>query len=165
MRKDIEVPDLGKVSIYQSSWTGRFRVVTAKGAARRGGKRTFYIPNPNPEKPEIILNIDGSDFKGYGAVVNGKYYHLIDGIPWYCYVLVVFGFTLWMTLSMIPSVVSVLPLVGGAIGGAIGGVMAGLYLYVMRTFSKPWARALIYLPFFAADFGLRLGIALIILAS
>ena len=116
----------GTVEYEENFWTGRKQLTVGGVILERKNKKEYV-------SEEYHATITGTIFTGVFVNLNGTYIKISEKTSTTEYVLGFLPFILVLIWGNVPSLLAILPIVGGAIGGAIGGGVSAANLMFMKT--------------------------------
>ena len=127
--------------VYTEGVVGN-RELSFNGIPLRKISSTDFEYTPVGESP-VPVRLYGSYLGGLSLNVNGEQIQVVPKLRWYEAVLSVLIFAIVMVWSSVPSLISVLPVVGGAVGGALSGLIAVVNLLLIKGTRSVWMKLLI----------------------
>ena len=149
--KRIEIDNFGDIDTFYNTLTGRFKFKSGESISTRISKTSYKITNFQTHE-ELYISIEGSFLKGYQALINQKYYVLVDPIPWYMFAIIWIPFIVSIVCGLVLPNFGY-PYVGGLIGGVISGLFTALSFFFCLLFrNKKWIFVLLQIPIFIIMF-------------
>ncbi len=129
MRVVIQKSQLGKIDYEESFWTGKKLILIDGKVLKKRSKNVYYL---NDGESTNVYYLEGNYFTGVRIRSYGKFAQIIPASKWYEIALSVFIVLFTIIWGNSPSLVSIMPVVGGAIGGLISAAIALLNITLMR---------------------------------
>ena len=133
MRVVISESPLGKIEYEESFWTGKKIILVDGKLLKKKSKNVYYL---NEGESTNIYYLEGNYFTGVRIRSYGKGVYVIPPSKWYEILLSAFIFLFTLVWGNVPTLVSIIPIVGGAIGGLISASIALLNITLMRKQKK-----------------------------
>ena len=142
--------------VYEESfWTGKKSLTINEEKLQALSKTTFS----SSDGRQFILN--GNFLIGITLQIENETIQVVSKIKWYEVLFAIIIAVFFISWGNVPSLVKIVPLVGGAIGGMIAGLSAILYLYFSKLVKPVWMKILIFIASFGIAFLLCYLVALL----
>lgn len=140
MRAEVQHPTYGSI-VYEESLVGRRELSIGGVSLRRISSTDFeYLA---PGEPPTAVRLRGSYLSGVSLNMNGEEIPVVVKMQWYEVVLSVLIFAAVMVWSSVPSLIRILPVVGGMVGGAISGVITVVNLILIKSLHAVWLKVMV----------------------
>ena len=157
MKKNIEIEELGTLTVVKNEFTGSFRFYLNNEEFNKVSSKKYVISGK--DFTDLHLTLMGNQFSGYSVMIDDNKYLITEPFAWYSYVFMVIPLIMGLVLGNIrPFYDAGIYFVGGLIGGLIGGVGSAVSIIVFSTELKWYYKILLGLLVIAATFGLLYGI-------
>lgn len=159
MKRIIEHPELGEIVYEENFWTGRKQISINGEQLLKKSRLSFETADGK------AVTLKGNMFAGTKAEIDGQIIEIVPATKWYEYILAFIPLLFVLIWGNVPSLVVILPIVGGAIGGFVSALFAMLTIYLIKKTDKIGVKLLIALANFAVTILVCFLLALAIVAA
>lgn len=160
MKFTVNSEKYGKIEYFESAWTGKKSLTIADRPLVQTSKDSFVHKTTIGD---LGVKINGSYMRGVTIDIAGDKIEIIEKPKWYVLTLIILFAIIPIAWANVPSLVKILPIVGGAIGGGFVGVCAVASYMLTRIVKKPIHKILVTIAVFLISIAILylLGILLI----